>query len=261
MFSSTGTRSDSGIGRPWLHTFRPTQCLLVLSRAIEIDAERPLRRQALDHADVGDRHRRRIGLAIAGRERLAVALEQRARPGPARAPRASASASASRPGADDRARRLSSSVARSGFGRLAAVAADDEVHAHQRPFREERIEGADAALERLGEIVADRARAPACRSARAARRPAPRRSGRSGRGRASTRTRGRSSSCRIASANAIERVLVDLEQLVARIGLQHVDQRLAGMAVRIEAGARAAPRRPCGADTGSRGPSAYRRSR
>ena len=35
-----------------------------------------------------------------------------------------------------------------------------------------------------------------------------------------------------------ERVLVDLEQLVARIGLQHVDQRLAGMAVGIEAGAR-----------------------
>jgi hypothetical protein len=36
----------------------------------------------------------------------------------------------------------------------------------------------------------------------------------------------------------IERVLVDLEQLVARIGLQHVDQRLAGMRLRIEAGAR-----------------------
>ena len=35
----------------------------------------------------------------------------------------------------------------------------------------------------------------------------------------------------------IERVLVDLEQLVARIGLEHVDQRLAGMARRIEAGA------------------------
>ena len=35
----------------------------------------------------------------------------------------------------------------------------------------------------------------------------------------------------------IERVVVELEQLVARIILQHVDQRLAGMAVRIEAGA------------------------
>ena len=35
----------------------------------------------------------------------------------------------------------------------------------------------------------------------------------------------------------VEHVLVDLEQLVARIGLQHVDQRLAGMSVRNEAGA------------------------
>ena len=46
----------------------------------------------------------------------------------------------------------------------------------------------------------------------------------------------------------VERVLVDLEQLVARIVLQHVDQRLAGMAVRIEAGAPFAPQRSCGAD-------------
>jgi hypothetical protein len=35
----------------------------------------------------------------------------------------------------------------------------------------------------------------------------------------------------------IERVLVELEQLVARIGLQHVDQGLAGMPLRVEAGA------------------------
>ena len=32
-----------------------------------------------------------------------------------------------------------------------------------------------------------------------------------------------------------ERLLVDLEQLVARILLEHIRQRLAGMAVRIEA--------------------------
>ena len=36
----------------------------------------------------------------------------------------------------------------------------------------------------------------------------------------------------------IERVLVELEQLVARVVLQHVDQRLAGMALGIEAGPR-----------------------
>ena len=36
---------------------------------------------------------------------------------------------------------------------------------------------------------------------------------------------------------AVERVFVDLKQLVARIGFQHVDQRLAGMARRFETGA------------------------
>ena len=36
---------------------------------------------------------------------------------------------------------------------------------------------------------------------------------------------------------AIKRLVVDLEQFVARIGLQHVDERLAGMTRRIETGA------------------------
>ena len=35
----------------------------------------------------------------------------------------------------------------------------------------------------------------------------------------------------------VERVLVDLEELVARIGLEHVEERLAGMARRVVAGA------------------------
>ena len=39
--------------------------------------------------------------------------------------------------------------------RFALVAADDEVDAHQRAFREERIEGAHAAVEGRGEILAD----------------------------------------------------------------------------------------------------------
>ena len=43
MFSSTGTRSDSGIGRAKLQTFRPTRALSSSGAAMEIDAERPLR--------------------------------------------------------------------------------------------------------------------------------------------------------------------------------------------------------------------------
>ena len=92
MFSSTGTRSDSGIGRPWLHTLRPTQRLAVLAAR-----DRNRRRAGVSGVsasiigNVGDRHRRRIGLAIAGRERFAIARQQRAallrlQPPPARRP-------------------------------------------------------------------------------------------------------------------------------------------------------------------------------
>ncbi len=48
MFSSTGTRSESGIGRLWLNTFRPARAGRGAALAIEVDAERPLRRQRLD---------------------------------------------------------------------------------------------------------------------------------------------------------------------------------------------------------------------
>jgi hypothetical protein len=37
------------------------------------------------------------------------------------------------------------------------------------------------------------------------------------------------------SANSNREFVVDLEQVVARIGLEHVDQRLAGMASGLEA--------------------------
>ena len=110
------------------------------------------------------------------------------------------------------------------------------MHAHQRAFGEGRIERRDPALVDAGEIGADgRARRGVVALARhehhdrdeAVEAIAPRQH---------------------AHARALvemhdgeheleQRVLVDLEQLVARVMLQHGRERLAGMAVRIEAGA------------------------
>ena len=149
-------------------------------RAMEVDAERPRRRQPLDDPDVGDRGRRRIGLAIAGGEGVAIAREQRARPARIVGLRERVAEPVG-PGAHDRGDRALRARRGPGLGVAPAIAADDEVHADQRAFREERIERADAAVEDVGEIARRCARAPRCRSGRAARRRAPRRSGRSGR--------------------------------------------------------------------------------
>ena len=50
--------------------------------------------------------------------------------------------------------------------------------------------------------------------------------------------RGRSERLQDVEGEPVERVVVDLEQLVARIGLEHVQQRPAGIARGIEAGPR-----------------------
>ena len=131
------------------------------------------------------------------------------------------------PGADDVAdRRLDRRLL--DLRRLAAGAADDEMDARQPAFREGRIEGREPALEdglQIGadllahdRIVAvarheDEDRDEAVELVDAEERP----------------TRGRSTSARIASACLRSSRHGDLEQLVARIGFQHVDQRLAGM--------------------------------
>ena len=209
---------------------------LVAGAAVEVDAERPRRRQALDDADVGDRGGRRIGLAIAVRRMRRDSARTARAPWPARRP-----ARARRRARRSRCARSRRPPAPGSRGRDSARrpsgAADDEMDAHQRSFRKERIEGADAAVVGLGEIVADRlAHVAVVAVARhvdedrdeaveavAARQHAH------ARPLVELQDRQR---------EVIQRVLVDLEQLVARIGLQHVDQRLAGMAVRIEAGAR-----------------------
>ena len=123
-----------------------------------------------------------------------------------------------------------------GIRRFALGAADDEVHAHQRAFGEERIEGAHLAVERGGEIIADQRPDPSVVALarnvdedrdETVETVAPRQH-------AHARTL---VELQDGQREVIEQVFVDLKQLVARIGLQHVDQRLAGMARRIEAGA------------------------
>ena len=131
-----------------------------------------------------------------------------------------------------------SSSATSACGVCAAEAGDDELHAHQRAFGEVGIERGDAAVVGLRQQRADAlAHLRAC-SGRAARRRAPRRSGRSGR---CARTRARAAASpgrecpRVHSCSCLD---ADLEQLVAREGVEDVEQRLAVVAGRRIAGRR-----------------------
>ncbi len=80
MFSSTGTRSESGIGRLWLKTLSPALAASASGVAVKLDAERMLGGQRLDNGDIGDGGRRRIDLTIVDREGIAIAREQRASP-------------------------------------------------------------------------------------------------------------------------------------------------------------------------------------
>src|SRR5581483_9289259 len=116
------------------------------------------------------------------------------------------------------------------------IAADNEMNAHQRAFRKEGQVSADATVERLGKIIADRRpdfavvtvawnidqdRDETIEAVAARQDPRPR---------TLVKLQNR-------ERELIEHVFFDLKQLVARIGLEHVHQRLAGMARRIEAGA------------------------
>ena len=205
-----------------------------LGAPVEVRAQRTRRRQAGDHLDVVDGDKRRIAGAIAFRERVAVALEQLARAAGVVHHRERVGQAVG-PGADDVADGLFQRRALRPR-RFAGVAADDEVHAHQLAFREGRIVGAHAALVDLGEILADRGTHRAVVAV------------------ARHEHEHRDEAVELVVAREhpharplvelqdqhrelVERVLVDLEQLVAREGIEHVGQRLAGMAVGIEAGA------------------------
>ena len=137
-------------------------------RAIEVDAERPLRRQRLDHADVLDRD------SAANRPRDSRRRTRRDSAPTARGAGRLVGAGkrlgeAVGPGAHDRARPRSSSVARSGSGVGPPSRPMMKCTRASGAFREERIVGADVALEDLGEIVADLRAHLRCRSGRAAR--------------------------------------------------------------------------------------------
>src|SRR6202042_938731 len=112
-----------------------------------------------------------------------------------------------------------------GIRRFALGTADDEMHAYQRAFGEERIEGAYGTVERAGEIIADqcpdRAVVALARNVdedrdKAVEAVAPRQH-------AHPRT---VAELQDVERELIEQIFVDLEQFVARISLQHVDQRL-----------------------------------
>ena len=115
-----------------------------LAAAVEIGAERTDRREAFDQPDVGDRHWRHIGCAIRHRKRLAIAADQLLRlHGIVR--KRERFGEPIRPGAHQRFDLLLQRGAIRVW-RLAAEARDDEVHPHQRAFREIREERRDAAF-------------------------------------------------------------------------------------------------------------------
>ena len=154
MFSSTGTRSDSGSGRARLQTLRPTVRWSSSSAVMEIDAERVLVREALDRADIARRRRRRIGFVEAVRKRLAVALKQRAR-----LARRMAQAPARRHSPSVQVRTMARDLAleRGALDR-GAVPPERPMMKCTRtsgPSREERIEGRHAADEGARQIFAD----------------------------------------------------------------------------------------------------------
>ena len=215
--------------------FEANRALLLLQPVMEIDGERARLAQGLDHADIAGRHRRRIGFLEADGERVAVAGEQRARL-VRRIDQRQRVAQPVGPRAHD-GRDFALQRGTIDRRHVAAGAADDEVHAHQRAFREERIERRDAPDEGAGEVVADpRADVAVVAFARyehqhrheAVEAVAPRQH-------AHARP---FVELQDGEGEMIERVFFDLKQFVARIVLQHVGQCFAGMTAWVEAGAR-----------------------
>ena len=214
--------------------FEADRALLFLQSVMEIDSQRPLFAQRFDNADIAGRHRRRIGFLEADGKRIAVAAEQRARL-VGRIDQSERVAQSIGPRAND-CPDLALQRRAIDRGRGAARAADDEVHAHQRAFREERIERRNAPDEGAAEIIADlHADVAVVAIARhvnqhrheAVEAVAPRQH-------AHARPL---VELQDGERKTKQRVVVDLEQFVARKMLQHVGQRLAGMAVGVEAGA------------------------
>ena len=78
MFSSIGTRAESAIGSSQVDELQRRPICPPPSIAVEGAGDRPLRRQALEDRDVGDRRLRREVVAIGRREGAPVALAESA---------------------------------------------------------------------------------------------------------------------------------------------------------------------------------------
>ena len=203
--------------------------------AVEVDGPRALVREALEDRDVGDRLLGREGFAIGGREGAGVARRERPR---LRAADRLGKCCRQRvgPGAHDRGNAGLELLLRD-LRRRALVAADDVVGAGERPLGVARIGRRHAALVGAGEVLAD---APAHRRVVAVLRHEDEHRDEAvelvrPRERPDARPLGQVHDL---DREAVERLLVDLEQLVARIVLEHVEERAAGVARRVEAGAR-----------------------
>ena len=154
MFSSTGTRSDSGIGLSKLHTFSAAEPSSSVWRVMEIDRERALGGEPFDGLDVGDRGVRRIGFAIGGGKRRRETSSRFRVPAPV--PCACEIASSRRSSQvrtmfADRAFKLGARNIR----RVCRRTADDVVDAHQRPFGVVGIKRRQPPVIRLDEIFSD----------------------------------------------------------------------------------------------------------
>ncbi len=225
--------------RAEMKQLQPDPCRIMRVAAMERTGDRPFRGQFLHHRDVVDRRLRHGGVAVAGRERAA--------PGLSLAVREVDVAGAAHRGGEivlpvgDDLLDLGLERRLVGVRRGAAGPADDEVHPHQRPFGKRRLEGRDPAVEGAGENLAD---------------PHPdvavvavaRREDEDGDVAVETIAAGEHphpwslAEGEDLQREVVERVLADREQLVARIGLEDVRQRFAGMARRVEAGAAHHPR-------------------
>ena len=221
--------------RPLVAPHLESDCTaLARGATVKIDTERAACRQSLDEPDVGHCRERRIVFAVPVRESIAITFEQGARPRRIMH-RCELVAELVGPGAHHRLDRpLQAEAIR--CRRLTFEPRDDEMDPDQRSLGKERIEGADASLVDLGEVAADRlAHAAVVTLARhehqhrdEAIEPVAARQHSHSRPFVELQHQQR---------ELIERILVDLEQFVARVILQHVDQCLAGMSLRIEAGA------------------------
>ena len=150
IFSSTGTRRDSATGLPMMVDLQRRLLRLLVGMPVVVDGDRIVGVDRGDAARIGQRFRRRKAAAIAFREPRGDAGERRIRRRPRPPPRASASSQVRTMS------RIAASIVRLlDLRRLAAGAADDEMHAGQPAFRKGRIVGRQAAFEDCLQIGAD----------------------------------------------------------------------------------------------------------